>query len=192
MSKREEQRAFRRQQILLCCMNRILTHGYAGMKLRDIASELSISPGLIFNYFASKEDIYLELIRMGVQGPMHLVSESLMEQSPIALFEKMTAMVLRFMEDEFVAKMFLLMTRTLNSMDVPPTVKEVIADMDVFRPLIPVILRGQQEGSIKQGDSAALLLAYWGAIQGIAASHALEPALPLPESEWIVDILRAR
>lgn len=194
MSKREQQREFRREQILSCCMDRILTHGYAGMKLRDIAAELSISPGLIFNYFESKEQIYLELVRLGVSGPMDLIGQTIGAgiAAPIQVFENMAEAIFRFIQESgFVAKMFLLMSRTQNSLDVPPSVKEALSGMDAVGPLLPVISEGQRQGGIKQGDPAALLLAYWGAIQGIAACYALNPALPMPESGWIVDILRA-
>lgn len=193
MSKREEQREFRRDQILSCCMDRILTHGYAGMKLRDIAAELSISPGLIFNYFESKEQIYLELVRLGISGPMNLIGQTMGAGAvaPIQVFEHMAEAIFRFIQESgFVAKMFLLMNRTQNSMDVPPSVKELLSGMDAIRPLLPAIREGQLQGSIKQGDPVALLLAYWGAIQGIAACYALDPTLPMPESKWIVDILR--
>lgn len=194
MSKREQQREFRREQILFCCMNRILTHGYAGMKLRDIAAELSISPGLIFNYFDSKEQIYLELIRLGISGPMGLIGQNMGagDIAPLQLFENMAEAIFRLMqESEFIAKMFLLMIRTQNSMDVPPSVKEALSSLDHIGPLLPVVRQGQLEGSIKQGDPEALLSAYWGAIQGIAANYALDPGLPMPQSSWIVDILRA-
>ncbi len=194
MSKREEQREFRRDQILSCCMDRILTHGYAGMKLRDIAAELSISPGLIFNYFESKEQIYMELIRLGISGPMDLIGQSMEAgvNEPLQLFENMAEAIFRFMQESgFVAKMFLLMTRTQNSMDVPPSVKDALSGMDPIGPLLPIIREGQRQGSIKQGNPEALLWAYWGAIQGIAANYALNPASPVPESSWISDILRA-
>ena len=194
MSRREEQREFRREQILSCCMDRILTHGYAGMKLRDIAAELSISPGLIFNYFESKEQIYLELIKLGISGPMDLIGQSMGAGviSPLKLFEEMAKAIFGFIQQSgFVAKMFLLISRTQNSMDVPPSVKELLSGMDPIRPLLPVIREGQQQGSIKQGDPEALLWAYWGAIQGIAANYALEASLPMPQAEWIADILRA-
>ncbi len=194
MSRREEQREFRREQILSCCMDRILTHGYAGMKLRDIAAELSISPGLIFNYFESKEQIYLELIKLGISGPMDLIGQSMGAGviSPLKLFEEMAKAIFGFIQQSgFVAKMFLLISRTQNSMDVPPSVKELLSGMDPIRPLLPVIREGQRQGSIKQGDPEALLWAYWGAIQGIAANYALEASLPMPQAEWIADILRA-
>ncbi len=194
MSKREQQREFRREQILACCMDRILTHGYAGMKLRDIAAELSISPGLIFNYFESKEQIYLELIRLGISGPMELIGQNIGAglAAPLKLFEDMAEAIFRYMQqDAFVAKMFLLMNRTFSSMDVPPSVKEALSGMDPIGPLLPAIREGQGQGSIKQGDPEALLWAYWAAIQGIAANYALNPTLPVPQSSWIVDILRA-
>jgi len=42
--------------------------GYAATKVADITGEAKISTGLFFPYFESKEKIYEELIRMGLEG----------------------------------------------------------------------------------------------------------------------------
>lgn len=183
----------RREQILACCLDRIISYGYAGMKLRDIASELHISPGLIFNYFESKEQIYEELVKLGVGAPMELLSQSLgQSQEPLKVFESMTGFIFHAITvSSFTAKMFLLMTMTQKSEDVPASVKQLMQGFDMFTPLVEVIRAGQQKGEIKAGDPVALLVAYWGAVQGVATYRALQPALPMPESGWILDILRA-
>lgn len=193
MNKREQQRQMRREQILACCLDRIISYGYAGMKLRDIASELHISPGLIFNYFESKEQIYEELVKLGVGAPMDVLGKSVSRvQEPLKVFESMTEFIFHAITvSSFTAKMFLLMTMTQKSEDVPPSVKKLLQGFDMFTPLVAVIRVGQKKGEIKAGDPVALLVAYWGAVQGVATYRALEPALPMPESGWIMDMLRA-
>jgi len=193
MNKREQQRDARREQILRCCLDKIITHGYAGMKLRDVAAELRVSPGLLFNYFESKEQIYLELVRMGISGPTDLLGGMIgAVREPLALFGEITAAIFRAVrQDPFTAKMFVLMGRTQTSGDVPPAVRAAAAGLDAITPLIPVVLEGQRQGTVKQGDPAALLWAFWAAVQGIASMQAICPDIPMPESGWIVDILRA-
>jgi hypothetical protein len=75
---------------------------------------------------------------------------------------------------------------------VPEGVKRLLAGFDPVTPLIPVLQRGQALGQIKPGDPAALIMTFWGAVQGVAQNYALDTSMPLPDSCWIADILRAR
>ena len=52
--------------------------------------------------------------------------------------------------------------------------------------------KGQQQGSIREGDPMALSVAFWTAIQGVAMATALQPGVPVPQADWIVDIIRKR
>lgn len=192
MNTRQQQRQERREQILHCSLDIIIRRGFEAMKIRDIADRLNISVGLFFNYFASKEAVYEELVRIGLSGPESVLEFNIDGIGPIELFEKMTAAIFESLKtNSLTAKMFLLMSQTLKSDAVPDSVKKLVADLDVVTPVIPVICKGQQCGEMKPGDPAALATAYWGAVQGIAESFAIHPEIPLPESSWIVDILRA-
>ena len=53
--------------------------------------------------------------------------------------------------------MFILMLQALNSDATPPKVKEFARKFDSVTPVIPIILRGQREGSIKQGNPGRYL-----------------------------------
>lgn len=192
MGKREQQKAERRQQILECSLDMIISRGYEAMKIRDIARKLNISTGLFFNYFESKESIYEELVTMGLTGPQSVMAFDAEGARPIEVFEKMTETIFAYLKtNSMVAKMFVLMSQAMKSEAAPASVKELLASFDSVGPLLPIIQRGQAAGEIKQGDPVALTVAYWGAVQGVAESRALNPALPLPEPGWIVDILRA-
>jgi AcrR family transcriptional regulator len=169
----------------------IISQGYEAMKIRDIAEKLHISTGLFFNYFESKEKIYEELVKIGLSGPESVLKFNVEGVSPIGLFEKMTETIFEALKSySITAKMFLLMEQTMKSESAPESVKRLVAKMDAITPVVPVILRGQKLGEIKEGEPLALAIAYWGAVQGVAESFAIHPDLPLPESSWIVDILR--
>ncbi len=54
------------------------------------------------------------------------------------------------------------------------------------------IEQGQKEGDIRSGNATALAIAFFMAIQGIAENIARYPQMPVPQPEWIVDILRRK
>lgn len=192
MNKREQQRNDRRNQILQCSLDMIVRNGYEAMKIRDIAKKLGISLGLFFNYFASKEEVYLELVKIGMQGPENVLNLDFETESPIKIFENITEAIFNSLKSSsMTAKMFLLMSQAVNSEAAPESVKEILKSFDAITPVLPIIERGKQLGEIKIGNSTALAVAYWGAVQGIAESFALHPELPFPESSWVTDILRA-
>lgn len=74
----------------------------------------------------------------------------------------------------------------------PQCVKDMLRDFDILTPTTKLIQKGQANGSIREGDPFALATAYWCAVQGIAEQIALNPDIPCPEIEWIVDIIRGK
>ena len=193
MNKREQQRNDRREQILMCSLDLIISHGFEATTIREVAKRLNISTGLFFNYFESKERIYEELIRLGLSGP-HDVLQILNDDSltPIQAFERITEEIFTALRCESItAKIFILMSRSMNSHGVPESIKLLLSQFDADTPILPHIIKGQQLGEIKPGNPSALAIAYWSAIQGVAENLALNEGLPMPESSWIVDILRA-
>lgn len=57
----EERRAERREQILSGARRCFAQHGYEGATVARLEEEIGLSRGAIFNYFGSKEDLFLEL-----------------------------------------------------------------------------------------------------------------------------------
>jgi AcrR family transcriptional regulator len=192
-NKREKQRLERRQQILNCSLDMIISRGFEAMKIRDIANRLNISTGLFFNYFESKEQVYEELVKIGLSGPAGVLEMNVLDIAPMALFEKMAEAVLGALKaDAFTGKMFLLMSQAMQREAVSEKVKQLLEGFDPVTPLLPILQKGQALGQIKQGDPIALIMTFWGAVQGVAQNYALDTRMPLPESSWIADILRAR
>ena len=189
MTIREDQKEKRKQEILFAGLNLFVQKGYSGTTIKDIAGAVGMSVGLLFHYFASKEELYLALVTLGMEGPMSSVQPTPLET--MAFFEATAERILTFIKSEpFVAKMFVLMQQAFYSDDVPAGVKTLLSDFDIYKPTAEMIQQGQLNGTIRQGDPLALSIAYWGAISGVAETLSMNAQLPCPQGEWIADILR--
>ena len=189
MTIRDDQKEKRRQEILFAGLNLFIQKGYSGTTIKDIAGVVGMSVGLLFHYFSSKEQLYLELVTLGIEGPMSSVQPTQLE--PMAFFEATAERILGYIKTEpFVAKMFVLMHQAYYSDDVPASVKERLTGFDVYTPTTVIIRQGQAGGTIREGDPMALAIAFWSAIQGVAETLAMHTDLPCPEGRWITDIIR--
>jgi len=191
MGKREEQKQNRRQQILLTALHLFVTKGYAATKISDIAEAVPMSVGLMFHYFKSKELLYQELVETGLNQTRQ---PALIKcDSAIAHFEIFTTALFDAMHKQpYVAQMFVLMAQTQRSMDAPEHIRQLALCVDTITEFIPLIRKGQQEGSIRKGDPLALSNCYWCSIQGIAEQYAAHPDMPLPDPDWVIDIIRRK
>lgn len=193
MVTRQEQRERRRQEILGEALRLFVRKGYAATKVSDIAEAVGMSTGLMFHYFDSKEKLYEELVKLGVEGPMGMVGAMAAEGDALSFFEGAAAGIMGFLRDEpAMADMFVLMGNALMDEAVPEGARTLLAGIDVHTPTAEIVRRGQREGTIREGDPVALSIAFWCAIQGIAEELALNPDMPCPDSAWIVDIVRKR
>lgn len=191
MGIRDKQKEKRREEILWASLDLFICKGYAATKIKDIADAVGMSVGLLFHYFDSKEALYEELIQFGLTGPLRTMAQA--DGNPIAFFELAAKQIIKYIKEEpFAAKMFLLMSQANYNDATPKKVKEILKDFDIYTPTSHLIEQGQANGTIREGVPMALGIAYWCAIQGIAEQYALNPDYPLPDSEWIVDIIRRK
>ena len=65
-SPRSDRMAAKRQWIIECAMRRFAEDGYQGAKVEDIALELGIAKGSIFQHFGSKAGLFLETYKRAV------------------------------------------------------------------------------------------------------------------------------
>jgi AcrR family transcriptional regulator len=188
MKKREEQKAERRDAILEAALDLFVRKGYNATKISDIAASVNMSVGLLFHYFDSKEKLYEELVKIGLQG-----TQSIMEldtRNPIEFFEQAVRNIFMYLDDPYVCKMFVLMGQAVMNDAAPQAVKELLSQLKSIEASVPLIEAGQKQGVIREGNPMALSTAFWCSIQGIAEELALNPETPCPEPEWIVDMIR--
>lgn len=192
MSVRAEQKEKRRAEILEAALDQFIRRGYAATKIKDIAEKAGMSVGLLFHYFDSKEELFVALMELGVSAPQTML-QGMEQMEPLALCTLCAEQVLRFAASSvFTAKMFVLMGSAYYSEGIPERARTMALSVNFYRDFVPVIQRGQATGTIRRGDPLALSLLFWTALQGPIAAFALNPELPLPEAEWIVDLVRAK
>lgn len=192
MNKRQEQKERRRKEILAIGLDLFIRKGFVATKISDIAEQAGMSTGLMFHYFKSKEELYEELIRIGLSGSKAILPDEASE--PLAYFSATARKVLDYaVNDPFVAKMFVLVNQAEFTNSTNITVQEHLRqDVETFTQFIKLIVNGQENGTIREGNPTALAIAFWAAVQGICEILALHPETPCPNSEWLVDILRRR
>lgn len=62
LTSRQQQAEIRRSQILEMALRLFALHGFNGVSTKTLAQELGIAEGLIFHYFATKEDLLNAII----------------------------------------------------------------------------------------------------------------------------------
>lgn len=186
---RQEQKEVRKAQIIEATLDLFVERGYYGTKTSQISRRAGISEGLLFHYFPTKEILLEELVKIGLEGmsmPMRLEAKDGLD-----LFNQFTKLLfLQVTKNPFIAKMFVFMGHVVWAEDIPERLRKLAASVDTIAYCQKWVEAGQKDGSIRMGDVMALSNMYWCAIHGIMEQYAMHPEIPLPESEWVADMLR--
>src|SRR5574344_1335065 len=189
METREEQKQKRKQQIIFAALDLFVTKGYAATKITDIAEKANMSVGLLFHYYESKDKLYEALVTIGLQSTK--IPFASKYEHAIDYFVQFTTQLFAYMKKEpMTAKFFTLMADAQRSEGTPTNIREIALQVNAVEQSVPIIKRGQKEGSIRKGNVLSLSIAYWCCIQGIAEQYAANPEISLPDPEWIVDVIR--
>ncbi len=185
---RREQKELRKKQIQMKALELFVTKGYSETRISDIAGALNMSMGLLFHYYESKEQLYLELVQFGVWGTK--APDQIPKDDPLQYFTLFLKNLFQTAEENpWIFQMFVLMSQA-RSPGAPAVVREKAMTVDQVQKSADIIRMGQEMGQIKEGDPMRLSGAFWHSVQGIMEEHMLTPEILLPEAEWVVDILR--
>lgn len=80
-SRRAAVRQFKRQLIQDAAKRVFLEHGIDGASMREIAKSAGYSTGVIYTYFATKEELYAEILRDTLEAQYAAVVESTSERT---------------------------------------------------------------------------------------------------------------
>lgn len=186
---REEQKEKRRWDILQAGLEIFIKRGYVGTKISDIAKEAKMSVGLLFHYFENKEALFETLIEYGLSGPKSM--EQLGALPPLIFFTESAKQIFESLKTEpITGKMFVLMTQSMYNDAIPDSCKDKLREMVIMQWSAVKVKEGQDQGVFKGGDPLALSIAFWASLTGIIQQVALDPSLPVPQGEWLVDILK--
>lgn len=188
---RKEQKEFRRQQIFQTALQLFVQQGYYGTKTSQISKCAGISEGLLFHYFPTKENLLEELVRFGVMG-MRMPAQ-IDAANGLDFFYQFIVILFKTLEkNPFIARMFIFMAHVAVAEDIPEHIRKMAVSADPIKDSLCRIEEGQQDGSIREGNPMALSNMYWCSVHGIMEQYSTRPDIPLPDPEWMIDMLRAK
>lgn len=186
---RKEQKEERRKAILMTALKLFVERGYHDTKIADIAEAVPMSTGLMFHYFASKEELLLELVRMGCSGPASVIDDK--DIPPDIYLTEMLRSIFNYAKEQpWVFNMFVLMGQVRRK-GMPKEARELAESVDAASVTVKIIKRGQQAGIFHEGDADVMARCFWYAVQGIMEQMTAGDEPATPEPEWIVAMLRS-
>ncbi len=184
---RKEQKEERRRAILMTALTLFVKRGYYETKISDIAEAVPMSTGLMFHYFGSKEELLLELVKIGAASTGAI---SKMDEIPPQIF--FTEFLKRLFEysakEPWVFNMFVLMGQARRA-GMPEEARKIALSTATIDETAVVIKKGQETGVFRNGDAKLLSICFWATVQGIMEEMALNEEMTAPDPSWIVSIL---
>lgn len=193
MSTRDEQKEQRRQLIMDKAIELFAKKGYAETKIGDIAKAADMSVGLMFHYFESKEKLFEEIVRYGAKATD--TPREMNFENPLDYFEGFLKALFQYAREyPRVLYLFMIMGRLNRGEGVTPGIKEIAGSVNQVEQSAEIIAAGQQYGYFREGDPYLLSFAFWSSVQGIMEQLAASPEMlesgKIPETEWLIDIIR--
>ncbi len=184
-----------REKILDAGLLLFARKGLAATGVTEIAREAGVSLGLLYHYYASKEELFSALVNMAVQGAKEALegfSEDELDASgQIKKISRMVSGVLQ--RENKTAYYFLLLTQAGLTGIAPENQMQSLlssGDMGVpFMILQNLIRTGQMQGTVKDGDPRQLAQLYWAAFQGLCLYKITMRSFLPPEPEQLDGIL---
>lgn len=185
---RKEQKQERRKAILMAALHLFVEKGFHETKITDIAEAVSMSTGLMFHYFESKEELLLELVKMGAQATG--APNKMAELSPEMFFTEFLRQLFSFAKEQpWVFDMFVLMGQVRRG-GMPEEARQVALSVNQVDESAKIIEAGQKSGVFRDGDPKQLSICFWAAVQGVMEEMARDRSMKAPSPNWIVAMLK--
>ena len=186
---RKEQKEERRKLILMTGLRLFVERGYYETKVSDIAAAVPMSVGLMFHYFGSKEELLLELVKMGAASSS--APDKLPDIPPEMYFPTFLKQLFAYAaEQPWVFQMFVLMSQARRP-GMPEEARKIALNVNQIDATAEMIRKGQKSGVFRKGDAKLLATVFWASVQGVMEEMAMNPDMKTPDPEWICGILRA-
>ncbi len=186
---REEQRAK-----ILDGARKVFARKGMAATMAEVAAEASVSQGLAYRYFASKEAIFHVLVEQAVQSGIAGIQR--IPQMPGTPGERLGFLVSRPWEARREhPEFFQLMYQVLSDEATPDDLRELVgrqglAYQDMMRQLI---VEGQATGEVAGGDPDQLVTVFLACLDGLSRQALREPEWVkkhFPETEIILRIFK--
>ena len=147
-----------------------------------------MSTGLLFHYFESKENLLLELVKMGTQGPGSVAYDETIPPD-VYLTGFLNSIFTFSKEQPWVFNMFVFMGQ-VRRVGMPEEARKLALSADAVTPTVKLIKKGQKDGIFHKGDPDTMAKCFWASVQGIMEQMSADKKMKAPDPEWIVSMLK--
>ncbi|SMF64088.1 transcriptional regulator, TetR family [Paenibacillus uliginis N3/975] len=183
-------RDIRKQQLLAAGAKVFGERGYAGTKVSDIVGEAQLSHGLIYHYFSSKEDIYIELAKTAFITSYETIHQAVHSNgSPYERLKAMTEGI--FAHTRESGHFFLIALQTNTSKTVPEEASAISKEYSAksLELLKHLFQQGQEQGEFIKVDPSEQALMYSSMLNGVVFTQLTYPLLEdFPQVDQILRI----
>lgn len=187
----EKMREERKEQIRAEALRQFATKGLFATKIKDIAEGIGMAQGLVYHYYKSKEDIYVELIKNALDKMNSAVLA--LQDMPLPPHEKIKMAIVELLKtietsDDFTQTCRLI-AQAANSTAIPESAKKIIEERrDIpYQVMAKIMADGQKEGTVIKGDPWELALLFWTSINGLAIYRATRAdRVKMPDARLLI------
>jgi len=183
----------RRMQILGASLKIFARKGLTDTRIADIAAATGMSQGLIYRYFASKEEVFATLVEGTMQLSLMLAEQA--EALPGPALEKLRWLTVQLLPYQYEQpEGVLILIHAMVNEAVPQGVREMaLGYSDKIQAIIrKIISQGQAEGAIRLVSPAQLTFLFLATFQGLATASGFidRQAEALPGVDSLLQFLR--
>jgi AcrR family transcriptional regulator len=181
----------RREQILDAALRVFAQKGFVRATNKEIAQEAGITPGLIYHYFESKEDLLRAAIRE--HSPLRLIHElpaEMLDQPPETFLRFMAQQFLTIIEDErFVQLLRVFLPEAIYHPEITsfnlPAMQEVAGFLERY------LAAKMESGELRRADASLAAQMFGGSLMAFVIRRRLlhDPLALQYSHEQIVEIV---
>lgn len=143
--------------------------GFAATSVQDIADTASISTGLLYRHYKTKDELFNELVSYAAAGLEKIVERFKNDTSPAEMIRHFTLEILNDLrkDDEF-ANFLMIMNQSSTMVDPSPEVQYLNKQSEkMFKQTAQLIEKGQELGQFKEGSPIEMAFYYFASIHGL-------------------------
>ena len=179
-----------RQHILDEAAKVFANKGLANTKVSDLAEAAGVSQGLLYRYFADKDEVFVALLERAINGVTDYVQTAIKRTgTPLEKFYWLTEKILQGMSEnpvyfQLISQAMALSGRMQKTMEKLETVGKMLREL---------VIEGQTIGEIAKRDPDQLVLLYFSCLYGLAAGKSFKIRRLdefFPPAEGVLQILK--
>ena len=185
----------KRELIVACALRQFADQGYSGARIEDMAAELGIAKGSIFQHFGSKAGLFLEVYKRAASSlPAWLEApEEVRREGFFAIVRYWLDRTEHYVKDDWVTYRVVLIGNYGTDLELKRDINRWLVSEDPYGTL-EFVEWGQQRGEVRTDLDLEMIVSIldWlsGSLQDALVSEELDPGLfhrrqPQPERQRV-------